>query len=311
MELIKNTTKIDFMGMRYFSIGISWVLCGLAIWVWMSKGDDKYGIDFRGGNEYVVKFAKPVDSGVVRKGLSDGGFKEAIVQVFDNQSDQYSLRLGTQEQKNLTPAVREILGKIPDNSFQIIREDFVGPVIGEQIRRDALLAGVFGLAGIMLYVIARFNLAFAIGAVVALFHDAIIAAGATVLSGREVGAATLAAVLTIIGYSVNDTIIVYDRIRENLHFANKSTSAAKKAGVSAIQSLNLAGIINLSINETLSRTIITSMTVVFVALTLWLFGGSSLSDLAFTLLVGLIAGTYSSIFVASPIVWGLERSKKK
>ncbi|MCC6953841.1 MAG: protein translocase subunit SecF [Deltaproteobacteria bacterium] len=310
MELIRRKTNIDFMGLKWVSMAISLVLVAIAVFFWVKAGDAKYGVDFRGGNEFVVHFEKPMPLGTLRGALEKAGFTDAVVQKFEDRESDFSVRVGARATEDLTASVRAVFQGISENSYQILREDFVGPVIGEQIRRDALIAGVIGLIGIMLYVTIRFSFIFAFGAVFALTHDAIIAAGATVLSGREIGAATLAAVLTIIGYSVNDTIIIYDRIRENLAKANKTGSAAKKGEAAEVHGKSMAEIINLSINETLSRTIITSVTVVFVCLTLWLFGGGAVSDLAFTLLVGILIGTYSSVYVASPSLLIFAPKKK-
>ena len=189
-----------------------------------------------------------------------------------------------------------LAAKFGADKLEIQKEDFVGPVIGEQIRTDGMTALGVALFIILIYISVRFELRFALGAIVALVHDIIITSGIFVFSGREISAAVLAGILTIIGYSLNDTIIVYDRIRENIEKDIKKFGIKKGAGTSLVQ------LINLSINQTLSRTILTSLTTFFVVFILWLFGGGAVSDLAFTLVIGVVVGTYSSIFIASPVL---------
>jgi preprotein translocase SecF subunit len=304
----------DFLGKRFYFVALSFVLMGVSLIAWFATGDEKFGVDFRGGSEVVVRYTQDVQIDLVREEFRSGGFPEVIVQNFGGNSREFSIRLASKESgessKKVSEDIKKTLQSISTKSngaqSEILREEFVGPVIGAQIRHDAIIAGLIGLIVILIYVSVQFDFAFAVGAVIALMHDSIIAVGATMLSGRELGSATLAAVLTIIGYSVNDTIIVYDRIRENLVNANRTGSAGKREGM--VRG-TLIEIMNLSVNQTLSRTILTSLTVFFVCMTLWLFGGDTVGDLAFTLLIGVVVGTYSSVFTACPMVLWFTKGK--
>jgi preprotein translocase subunit SecF len=298
MQLISKTTNYDFLGKRYIWLFFSLCLTILTLYAWFSKGDEKFGVDFRGGGEFIVRFQENVSLEDLRAQLTAGNFPEAIVQNFSGAETDFSIRVRAAEGDTLSGDMKKVLEKFKPGKFQVLREDFVGPVIGEQIRQDAYIAGLCSLIGILIYLSIRFDWRFALGAMLSLFHDAMIATGMTVLFGVELGAASLAAVLTVIGYSVNDTVIVFDRIRENMeHFESQKI---KKP---------LVEIMNLSLNQTLSRTIITSMTVFFVCFTLWILGGGVVSELAFTMLIGVLMGTYSSIFIACPLI--LVLSKKK
>ena len=312
MQILSKETNIDFIGRRHLLVLFSLILTGLSIYLWVERGDAKFGVDFRGGYEYVVRFSGDVELQKIRDRLHEGGFGEALVQGFENGKREYSIRLKAEGKKveDTTQKVKAELAKVDGVGFELLKEDYVGPIIGDQIKRDGVKAFVVGLIGILIYVTVQFNLTWAIGAVLALLHDAILATGATILAGKELSGATLAAVLTITGYSVNDTIIIYDRIRENLREKDRGGSAGKKALGEKLKSMNLMEVMNFSINQTLGRTIITSLTVIIVCVSLWLFGNSSVSDLAFTLLVGVIVGTYSTMFVACPTILALERNKK-
>jgi len=317
VEVIKRELSIEWLNYRGVLVAISLILTGLSVWLWVAKGDAKYGVDFRGGYEYIVRFSKPAPIEKVREVLTSEGIRDALVQNFEGGESEFSIRFHAEEgadaeaSNKATKAVKTALGKISENSFELLKEDFVGPVIGEQIRRDGMKAFVIGLLGILIYVTIQFDLRYALGAVIALFHDAIVATGATIFMNIPFSAATLAAVLTIVGYSVNDTIIIYDRIRENVREATKSGGASKRGVAERLKGKSLSQIINFSINQTLARTVITSFTVMLVCLTLWLLGSGAVSELAFTLLVGVICGTYSTIFIASPVLLALDRGGNK
>ena len=302
MQILARKTNFDFMGMRWYAFLLTFILLLGSFYVWFDRGDSKYGVDFRGGNEVLVRFKNSVDVGDLRKSLAQANFKDVIVQNFENSQTEFSIRYRGEAGVDYSSALNTVFSAVQGNSYELLRQEFVGPVIGDQIRKDAVIAFWVTLAGIWLYVAVRFDSIFAMGALVSLFHDAIIAVGATILMGKDIGAGTLAAVLTIVGYSVNDTVIVFDRIRENLVLATKSGSAGKKGEAGKVSKLDIGQIINLSINETLARTLVTSFTVIIVCLILWLVGGGAVSDLSFTLLVGVVTGTYSSIFIASPMI---------
>ena len=277
-------------------------------------GDAKYGIDFAGGTDIVAAFKDPVRIGDVRAALEKAGFGEATVQAFQGKGKdnlEFSIRVRSEQKSDTGKRIRDALQTIPGNTVNILQEDYVGPIIGEQIRRDGLIAFFLSLLGILVFISFRFESRFAIGAIIALFHDAVIAAGIYVFFGYEVSAGLLAAILTICGFSVHDTIIVFDRIRENMTLAYKQVGDKKKAKKQGegkdLSQMTLAEIMNLSINQTLSRTILTSVTAVLVSLTLWYFATGAVSELCFALTVGIIVGTYSSIYIASPIVLLFER----
>ncbi len=309
MEVISKTTHFDFLKYRYYWIGLSCLLALMTVYLWVTTGDEKFGVDFRGGTELVVRFEKPISIAEIRNGFDSGGLRDSIVQAFENGSSDFSIRLsGNEGSAEGKKKVDDILKSVSGGaSFQVLKEDFVGPVIGEQIRRDAYYAIIFSLISILLYVAIRFEWRFGMGGIIALFHDVVIAIGFCLLTGRQMNAGILAAMLTIVGYSINDTIIVYDRIRENLTKALKTGSKRKLHEHSRS---DLMSIMNQSINETLSRTILTSMTAFVVCTTLWAFGGGAVSDLSFALMVGILVGTYSSIFVACPTVLAFQPKKR-
>ena len=312
MELISKNTKFDFMGTKYFWAAISLLIIAVSIYTWFDKGMGKYSIDFVGGTDIVVHFENFIEIDQVRTTLEKGGIEGATVQSFEHGKGDFSIRLKAEKGSEAGKRIRELLSEIEGNSVSLLKEDFVGPIIGEQIREDGIKAMILSMICILLYVSFRFEWRFAIGAVVALIHDVIVMGGLFILSGGEVGAALLAAALTIIGYSINDTIIIYDRVRENLTWAYKGEDKKRQSTEKKqLSEMSLSQIINLSINQTLSRTILTSLTTMLVVLALWLLGGGAVRDLAFALVIGLIAGTYSTVFIACPVVMLFEPKKAR
>ncbi len=311
MELIPTQLNIDFMRWRYAWITFSIVTSILIVGYWIKLGDSKYGIDFAGGTDVVVSFKEPITIAEIRASLIKGGFDGAVVQAFEGGKKEFSIRVRTLQKSETGKKIMELMQSFPGNSATLLKEDFVGPVVGEQIRQDGLKAFLLALVGILIYISVRFEMRFALGAIVALFHDAAMAAGLYVMYGYEVNAALLAAILTVIGYSVNDTIIVFDRIRENLTLAYRQEGEKKKrkqeTGGPELSKMSLAEIMNFSVNQTLSRTILTGTSTLFVAGTLWWFATGAVSELCFALCIGIIAGTYSSIYIASPMVLLFER----
>ena len=300
MRFFKDT-KIDFIGKRRIAFLISAliIVAGLISLI-INKGPI-YSIDFTGGisleldlspnNENVEK----IDIQAIRDVLSENGVENAEIQEIqglDNKSLVLikTKAIGEAGEKVSDLIVNVIKQNFPDNveegSFIRLQEE-VGPKIGGELREKAVLAIFWALLGIILYIWWRFQFTFGLAAVAALLHDVIITVGIFSIFGKEVGLPVVAALLTIVGYSLNDTIVVFDRIREDLRIYRKESYAK---------------VVNHSINETLSRTIITSLTTFVVVLSLYLFGGTVIHDFAFALLVGVIVGTYSSIFIASPIL---------
>tara|TARA_Y100000780_G_scaffold232222_1_gene261699 strand:- start:4449 stop:5354 length:906 start_codon:yes stop_codon:yes gene_type:complete len=296
-----KTTNFDFIGSAKLFVGISVALVVISIGLLVSKGLN-YGIDFAGGTEIQVRFSETVNTNQVREAVAGMGFSKAQVQSFA-EGNEFVVRLPSAEGKSEKEINKENNATIQKareglstqfSGAEIRRVDSVGPQIGSELKKNGVLAVLYALLLILIYVGLRFDYEFAPGAVVCLFHDAIITLGIFSLLGKEVNVQTLAAILTIIGYSLNDTIVNYDRIRENI--TNKISK-------------NLKEVINISINETLSRTIWTSLTTMLAVVALYFVGKGVIADFAFTLGIGVIVGTYSSIYVASPIVLALSKKK--
>ena len=266
---------------------VSLTLLILSIGLIVTKGFN-YGLDFAGGTLVQVHYKDKAPIQKVRDVISaDKQYKGASVTYFGNDNELV-IRTKTSSKslgKDMGDSMREILKGTGD--FEVRRVDIVGAKVGSELREKGLMAMLLSIIGILIYVSFRFEWRFAVASVMALIHDVTIAMGAVVLFGIEVNLDTLAALLTILGYSLNDTIIVFDRIRE---------------GINTIKNPDLAKIIDESVTQTLSRTTLTSLTTFFVVLTLFLFGGEIIKGFSFTLLVGVVVGTYSSIFVASPIL---------
>ena len=305
MELVPADLKVDFLGKAKFAFVLSAIMIAASAYIWFTTGDSKYGIDYQGGHEIVVKFnSDKVGSENIRKALNAKGVEGAIVQAFESVENEYSIRLGGGEFEGSDSAatvrnlVTDSLKAEYGESFEILKTDFVGPTIGKELRKKALIAILVGLIGMLIYITFRFELAFALGAVAALFHDVIVCMGLYLFFDFQINVATLAAALTIVGYSVNDTIIIFDRMREEIFRRKK---------------FNLVELMNESIASTLSRTVITSLLTLFSALALLIFGGGAIQDLALFLVVGVITGTYSTIFIASPVAlaWENYRSAKE
>ncbi|MDP8201168.1 MAG: protein translocase subunit SecF [Candidatus Tenebribacter burtonii] len=294
-------TKIDFIGKRRIAFAISLViiLAGIVSLV-INKGP-KYSIDFTGGVAMELDLT-PVKDGAqmvkvqdIRDALTNAGIQDAEIQEIKGSEGKQFILIKTQimggmKDKTSTKVIEIIKKEFPDNvnPETLIRlQEEVGPKIGEELKGKAILAIFWALLGIILYIWWRFEFTFGLTAVAALFHDILITIGIFSILGIEISLSIVAALLTIVGYSLNDTIVVFDRIREDLKLYRKEPYGS---------------VINHSINETLSRTIITSLTTFVVVLSLYLFGGSVIHDFAFAILVGVIVGTYSSIFVASPLM---------
>jgi preprotein translocase subunit SecF len=294
-ELIKNV-NIDFLSKRKLAGMISGaiILAGLVSIV--LHGGPLYSIDFEGGTEIQVLFTESTNVESVREALSDIGYGDAAIRSFGNE-DEFLIHVKTstksEEQVN---TIREALASIHGGSYEIRRLETVGPKIGKELKGDMISAVLIAMAGIVIYISIRFQFMYAIGALVALTHDVLITLGLFSLLNMEISLSVLAAFLFIVGYSLNDTIVVFDRVREN---------AKEKRHDSFLS------VINLSLNQTLNRTVITSLTTLTVVLILLFFGGEVIKPFAFALTVGLVVGTYSSIFVAAPVVLAWDENQKK
>ena len=291
MELLKKTT-IDFIGKRHIAYAVSTllVLTGIVALVQISRGAANMGIDFAGGTSVQVKFAQPLDLGAVREALSKNGIKDSEPQQFaDGRTVMIRLKRGAAAVAGTAQLVQEALKKeLPSNPFTVESSTEVGPAIGKDLQKKALLAVAISLAGIVVYIAWRFKFDFGVAATIATFHDVLAVLGVVFLLNKEITLLIVTALLTIGGYSLTDTVVVYDRIRENLRSRRKE---------------GLSDVINASINQVLSRTAMTSLTTLLASLALFLIGGDVLHDFGFALFIGVLVGTYSSWFVASPLIY--------
>ena len=299
MQLI-GKTKIDFIGKRNISFMISGIISiiGIIAIVQIARGAANMGIDFSGGTALQIKFSKPFTTDEVRKALADNGIKEVDLQeIKDGNQILIKMRKSTAPVGKIAETIEQDFKKaLPANPFVIESTTEIGPSIGDKLRKDTLIAVVISMICIVIYIAWRFDFKFGIGAAVATFHDVLAIFAVFFVLNKEVNLLLITAVLTIAGYSLTDTVVVFDRIRENLKKNVKDS---------------LHNVFNVSINEVLSRTIITSLTTFLAATSLWLMGGEVIHDFAFALVVGIVIGTYSSIFVASPVVVILESRAKK
>jgi len=295
MELL-GKTNIDFIGKRNISFAISAIISILGIIgiIQISRGAANMGIDFSGGTSMQLKFTKPLPIAEARAALNKNGIAKAELQEIKD-GNKLLIKIDKNTSLALGKAAEEVQAafkkEFPDNTFIVDSSTEIGPSIGDKLRTDTLVAVFIALLGIILYVAWRFDLKFGIGAILATIHDCLAMIAVFYVMGIEINLLFITAVLTIAGYSLTDTVVVFDRIRENLH---KNLKGA------------MHNIFNLSINEVLSRTIVTSLTTFLAAVSLFLFGGEVIHDFSFALVIGIVVATYSSVFVASPIVSILE-----
>ncbi len=295
MELIRPNTHIDFVGKKKYTLWISAIVLLISLGSVFLFGGLKYGVDFAGGILIQVKFSKPVDISEVRNAMDTIGSKEAMVQAFGGENE-YLIRVekASGDLEALSKKIQVSLQEqFKGKPLEIRRVEVVGPKVGKDLKEKALLAVGLSFLAILVYVAWRFKqVSYGLGGIVALFHDVIITYGAISIAGIEYSLNVLAVILTIIGFSINDTIVIFDRVREDVKKFRKE---------------DLETIFNTAINETLGRTILTSGTVMMVVLILFFFGGPVIHDFAFALIVGLITGTYSTVYIASPVVLFWEK----
>ncbi|MFQ5897895.1 MAG: protein translocase subunit SecF [Candidatus Methylomirabilia bacterium] len=293
----------DFIGRRRWAylLSTAFVLVGLLHMA--SQGGLRYGIDFAGGTLIQVRFQRVLHVDEVRQALTRIGLGGSVIQQFgDPREYLIRIQLGEEPLEGLTKRVQDALVS-SIGELEVRRVESVGPQVGRDLQVQAVYAVLAGMVGILIYTAIRFDFKGGVAAILALVHDVLVSLGALSLGGRELSLPVLAALLTIVGYSINDTIVVYDRIREH-------RGKAMRKGQS------LADIFNAAINQTLSRTLLTSVTSFLVVVVLYLFGGEVLRDFAFVLLVGVVTGTYSSVFVAAPVrvdweTWVQDRARGK
>jgi preprotein translocase subunit SecF len=290
MELIRPDTHYDFIGKKKFTLWVSAIAILISLGSVFFHGGLKYGVDFAGGILLQIKFSKIVDISKVRNALEAIGSKDAMVQKFGGENE-FLIRVekASGDLEEMSRKIQSSLqGQFKDNALEIRRAEVVGPKVGRDLKEKAILATVLSFLAILLYVAFRFRqLSYGLGGIVALVHDIIITFGAISLFELEFSLTLLAVILTIIGFSINDTIVIFDRVREDVKKMRKDS---------------LETIFNTSINECLGRTILTSGTVMMVVLILFFFGGPVIHDFTTALIIGLISGTYSTVYVASPVV---------
>ena len=287
LHLINPAKQIDFMSRRRLWIAISLTVIGVSIVGFVIRGQKNFGIDFLGGDLLTLNSTQTVSEADVRAALQPLGYEEVIQKTQSNVAGteaSITIRSPANTSEKIVDTLKSAL---PQAGFKVIGQDTVGSVVGKELAQTSVWAFCLAVFGIIVYVTLRFAFSFAVGAIVALFHDVIITVGVFAICGHELSLIMVGAILTIAGYSINDTIVVYDRIREGLHSGRRGS---------------IQEIMNASINETLSRTLLTSGCTLFSVAALFLFGGSVLKDFAFAILIGVVVGTYSSIFIASPIV---------
>ncbi|MDD5475035.1 MAG: protein translocase subunit SecF [Syntrophales bacterium] len=296
MEFIKPDTNINFMRFTRAAVIASLVMIVIGAASLLFQGGPKLGIDFAGGTLIQVKFEKPTSAGEIRNSLRGTEMSGSVIQQFGGVHDQEFLirtEMSSSELEGLSELVESALAtQYGPDQFDIRRVEVVGAAVGKDLRQKGMLSILYAMIGILIYITLRFEFRFALGAIIALVHDIIITVGVFSILGKEFTLPVIAALLAIIGYSLNDTIVVFDRIRENM-------KGLSKKGIHEI--------LNASINQTLSRTLLTAFTTLLVVGALFFLGGAVINDFAFALIVGIIIGTYSSIFIASPTVLAWER----
>jgi preprotein translocase subunit SecF len=295
VELFPHDSNFNFMRLRWVSLGVAALLMFVAIGA-MAVNGLTYALDFTGGTVTELKFQQPVEVEQVRQRLVAGGFEGAEVRTFGSGTD-IVVRLPLREagEKQVTGTDVQVAAQAADNRATLLRSDFVGPQIGKELAINGMYAAIFVVLGFLGYVWIRFELKFAIAAIIATLHDTLICVGFFALTGHEFDLAVLAGILSVMGYSINDTIVVFDRVRENFRNLHK---------------LSPAEVLNRSVNQTLSRTIITSFVALLTVLALYFFGGSSLRGMAESQVIGIVVGTLSSIFVACPLLLWLGVTKQ-
>ncbi|WP_147651670.1 protein translocase subunit SecF [Vulcaniibacterium gelatinicum] len=290
-------SSFDFMRLRWASLVVAALLMFVAIGAMVGKGFN-FALDFTGGTVTELKFERPVDVDDVRARLAAAGYEGAQVQTFGSGNDLL-IRLQPKEGEGAGQVAQTAdavlrAASTPDNPGQIVKSDFVGPQIGEELAWNGLYALLFVIVGFLVYISFRFEWKFAVAAIITTLHDVVVVAGWFALSGHEFDLTVLAGVLSVMGYSINDTIVVFDRVRENFRILRAEPRE----------------VLNRSINQTLSRTVITSFVALLTVLALYLYGGGSLRGMAESQMIGIIVGTLSSIFVACPLLLWLGVSKQ-
>jgi preprotein translocase subunit SecF len=306
-----RTVSIDGLGKKWYFLAFSMIFSVAGIismgWHWEHpvggvRSPVPLGVDFRGGTQVQVQFKQAVDVDQIRKAADAAGIRDAAIVPYDEPS-KHEVLISLPEQTNEgaldtgRQQIEDALRARFSEGFDIRNVTVVGPTVGQQLQKKAALATLYSLLGMLIYLWFRFQLIYGVAAVVACFHDTLITVGAFALTGQEISLTVIAAILTLVGYSMNDTIVVFDRIRENLRLSRRES---------------LPDVVNRSINQTLSRTVLTSGLTFLTVLSLYIFGGQVLRGFSFALVIGILIGTYSSIAVAAPmlVAWQQWRASK-
>jgi preprotein translocase SecF subunit len=285
-RLIKKELHIDFLSRRRFAYVISLIFISIGMIAFFIRGEKNFGIDFTGGLIMERRFTVPINIKNIRQAMEEVNLGESIIQDTEG-GVAYLIRTEKGAASLIDDKFKEHFNDKIEPGNYVIRTDMVGPRIGRELRQRATVAVIISWIAIIAYVTIRYKLKFAVAGVMALIHDVLVAVGAFALTGREINYPVIAALLVIVGYSINDTIVIYDRIRENMKLKKNE---------------KLINICNISINQTLSRTIITTFSTLLVVTLLFIIGGEAIKDFAFALLVGMISGVYSTIFIACSTV---------
>ena len=295
MEFFKKETSIDFVGLRFLAFALSLLLIAASITSIATRGFN-FSIDFTGGVLLQVAYPGPVELEPVRTLLEEQGYTDAIVQHFGNTSDVL-IRMQLADERSVVEVREDVLQVLRSETpaVQMQRGEYVGPQVGEQLTNQGIQAALFALIGILIYVSMRFQWKLSVGAIAALAHDSIIALGLISAFGMPFDLTVLAAILTLIGYSLNDTIVVYDRIRENFRLMRPG---------------DVAAVTNSAINQTLARTVMTGVTTLLVLGALFYWGGETFYSFTLALIVGILVGTYSTIFIATPVSLMLDLKRE-
>lgn len=299
---IWGETKIDFMGKRKFTFPVSIILViiGIIAAIAIPLGKANLSTDFKGGIALQFRFDKPLEIDRVRSVLESGGFKDAEIQQFAEPT-KLLVKLSRSGGEGDLRVISQSIGSVftsgmPDNAFIVESTSEIGPTVGKKLQKDALWAVVISLLGILIYVAWRFEFRFGMAAVAATFHDVLAVLGIFFLMEKEISLLVVTALLTLAGYSLTDTVVVFDRIRENMHKRTKE---------------EFIPLINRSVNEVLRRTIVTSVTTLLASLSLLILGGEVIHDFALALVLGILVGSYSSIFIASPLLLFWKGKRKQ
>ena len=306
-----RSVSVDWLGKKWYFLAFSMIFSVAGIISmgvhWQRIGSPvPLGVDFKGGTQVQAQFTKTPDINSIRRAMDAAGVKDATIQtikaVDDPSGNEVLISLPEQHDESSLDAGRQQIVEAlqthySENSFAVRNVQVVGPTVGKQLEKQALLATLYSMLGMLVYLWFRFQLIYGVAAVVACFHDTLITVGAFALTSQEISLTVIAAILTLVGYSKNDTIVVFDRIRENLHLSRRES---------------LPEVVNRSINQTLSRTVLTSGLTFLTVLSLYIFGGQVLRGFSFALVVGILIGTYSSIAVAAPmlVAWQEWRSRQ-